>query len=211
MLKRLIQAACLMTFAASLSACSTMAPPGSLNGLGGDPMPMTVTHKNPFYGEYTTEDHKVVVTLAQSCKKDADRQMASTAETVLTSAGINAVGGAVGLAGGAKGAFGKAVSAVDYGIYGAAANGASGAVQGLQTQSFAKSAVVGSCINGDLQDAKVRQIAPGVHVYSSFVRTNNSSKAPPPWAKRVDGPQASSDQSADEEEGPSGPVSIPPL
>lgn len=161
-----------------LGACGA----GAYNGLGGDPMSMLVVHVNPYVADgMTAEQYGVTVRLAQVCHSDANQQMASVAETVGVGGVVNGLSGMVS---------GNAVTGVipgaDAGVYApymGIAGGIAGATNGLALQSQAKVSVVGSCVNGDLQDAVLRDRMEGVHAYSSMVRTRNSSNPanPPPW------------------------------
>jgi len=173
----------------SLSACAGgIAPPGNLAGLSSDGMRSEVVHKNPFYGEVTTEDYKLVAYLTKYCKRDVDRQTAGTLEVAATNATEDAASGFVGTNFGypveAKllGATLKAGAAKAVGTYVAIGNGAQGAMNGVKQKAAVNATITGNCTNGDLHDPKIAQRAAGLHVYASTIRTNNSSKVMPSWA-----------------------------
>jgi hypothetical protein len=153
-----------------LGACGA----GAYNGLGSDPMGMLVIHMNPYVADHVSaEQYGVTTRLAQVCHRDANQQMAGVGETVVVGGVVNGLSGAVS---------GNAVTGVipgaDAGVYApymGIANGIAGATNGLALHSQAKVSVVGSCVNGDLQDDILRSRMEGVHAYPSMVRTRNTS------------------------------------
>lgn len=171
-----------LAIAALLSSTLGACGAGAYNGLGNDPMGMLVVHVNPYVADnMTAEQYGVTVRLAQVCHEDANEQMSGVLETVSVGGSVNALSGAVS---------GNAVTGVipgaDAGVYApymGIAGGIAGATNGLALHSQAKVSVVGSCVNGDLQDAVLRDRMEGVHAYPSMVRTRNSSNpaSPPSW------------------------------
>jgi hypothetical protein len=164
----------------ALTGCASA--PGNLPGLGSDGMSMVVVHKDPFYGPETTQDAQITAVLVNGCLKDVQHQQAGVLEVMATNAGVDAADGFVGGAGSeaSEAAYlgvhliSKAIPAV--GIATAVNNAAQGMGNGLKIKSNAVTNIVGPCANGDLHDPLVAAKAPGMHVYGSSIRTNNSSK-----------------------------------
>lgn len=176
----------------ALGACASA--PGAYNGLSKDPMHTIVVAKNPLYGDLTDTDYNLTVRMANACKGFADQQMASVFETMGVSAVANAAGGA-GLGPAAKHGFGHLAKAGEYSSYGSWAGFFSGLPYGAQLQSSAKTSLIGSCTNAFLQDPKARQITGGgMHAFSSFVRSSNTSAKPPTWVKPASSTPALTDR-----------------
>jgi hypothetical protein len=187
-----------MIMAASLSACASM--PGNLNGLGTDAGSMVFLHKNSDYGPMNTHDYDIAMKHSAECLTDVHRQQAHLAEVMITNGVTDAAAGAGGLVAGESGYAAQLGGHLAKGaipglaILGAATNGVQGLVNGVKIKSGAVTNIVGNCANGDLHDSRTAAKAPGMHVYGSSIRTNNSVNHRPAWVVAASLPVAVSRQ-----------------
>lgn len=176
--------------ALALGACGTpghMKAPGSLNGLGNEPMSMMVVHKNPDYGDWQKGEWQVVVDHAKSCFIDTKRQMSSVAEAAATGAVVYGAP-AFAVAPYAMGEF--PASSINPAVHEIGVlNAVNGAVYGVIAKSNAVVSAVSSCTSEDLKDVRTMAKAPGVHAVAAMVRTSNNSDKTPSWAQPPNQPQ----------------------